>query len=194
MQRGRAGARRPFQAATSHWAVDICRPASVGVQLRRSRRLGTMQDLSETFERQSGKFKASHASQDAAPATLAPAADEEIAAEAPERRAGKRATKKRTVEQPTRPAAKAKPAGKAVDKGEVQFVTLFGAVCYPFGISAYQRCIRNPDTSVLYQKKYVVSAMYQRCISDVSVNYVSAPHLISEPFYTSTAPRAGGGW
>ena len=55
VQRGRAGARRPFQAATSHWAVDICRPASVGVQLRRSRRLGTMQDLSETFERQSGK-------------------------------------------------------------------------------------------------------------------------------------------
>ena len=39
-------------------------------------------------------------------------------------------------------------------------------------ISAYQRCIRNPDTSLLYQKKYVVSAMYQRCISDVSVNYV----------------------
>ena len=29
--------------------------------------------------------------------------------------------------------------------GKVQFVTLFGAVCYPFGISAYQR----------------VSAMYQ---------------------------------
>ena len=39
-------------------------------------------------------------------------------------------------------------------------------------ISAYQRCIRNPDTSLLYQKKYVVSAMYHRCISDVSVNYV----------------------
>ena len=50
--------------------------------------------------------------------------------------------------------------------GRGRFVIPFGAVCYPFCISAYQRCIRNPDTSLLYQKKYVVSAMYQRCISN----------------------------
>ena len=54
-----------------------------------------------------------------------------------------------------------------VKRGKVQFVTLFGAVCYPFGISAYQRCIRNPDTSLLYQK----NMSYQRCISDVSAMY-----------------------
>ena len=60
--------------------------------------------------------KAARAAQGAAPAALAPAADEEMVALAPERRADKRATKKRTAEQPTRPAAKAKPAAKAVDK------------------------------------------------------------------------------
>ena len=52
--------------------------------------------------------------------------------------------------------------------GRGQFVILFGAVCYTFvsarisdvsGILIHHFCIR---------KKYVVSAMYQRCISDVS--------------------------
>ena len=60
--------------------------------------------------------KAARAAQGAAPATLAPAADEEMVAVAPERRAGKPSAKKWAAEQPTRPAAKAKPATKAVDK------------------------------------------------------------------------------
>ena len=51
-------------------------------------------------------------------------------------------------------------------------LSLLGQFVHPLCISAYQRCIRNPDTLLLYQKKYVVSAMYQRCISDVSVNCV----------------------
>ena len=55
----------------------------------------------------------------------------------------------------------------SAEGGRVQFVIPFGAVCYPFCISAYmyQRCIRNPDTSLSYQRNYIVSAMYQRCIS-----------------------------
>ena len=55
----------------------------------------------------------------------------------------------------------------SVGVGGGQFVIPFGAVCYPFGISAYQRCIRNPDTSLMYQKKYFVSGVYQRCIRKI---------------------------
>ena len=54
-QRGRVCVRWPFQAASAHRVVGICRPASVGALLMRPLPLGTMQNLLQTFERPSDK-------------------------------------------------------------------------------------------------------------------------------------------
>ena len=51
--------------------------------------------------------------------------------------------------------------------GKVLFVILFGAVCYTFVSARISDVSANPDTSFSYQKTYVVSAMYQRCIRKI---------------------------
>ena len=114
-QRGRVCVRWPFQAASAHRVVGICRPASVGALLMRPLPLGTMQNLLQTFERPSDKRRrARHRARHLRRSRLL--LMKRWSRWAPERRAGKPSAKKWAAEQPTRPAAKAKPATKAVDK------------------------------------------------------------------------------
>ena len=84
-----------------------------------------------------------------------------------------------------RTLTKSKARARPVAGGGGRFVTLLGAVCYPFGISAYQVCISY--VSAVYQCRRTfaflirlyqgVSGMCFICISSVSVTWVP-PTLI----------------